>query len=107
MPDCPASSRSGTGMSKNADAGTIPVPEYGGSVRNAPVLDRDTGCRNADAVLGQPSSPLASLVTRIVTRTKFLTKEQSLYAIQYIDVVILGTAIGKGHDKEFPLYVGT
>jgi hypothetical protein len=27
MSDCPASSQSGTGMNKNADAGTIPVPE--------------------------------------------------------------------------------
>ncbi len=25
--DCPASSKSGTGMNKNADAGTSPVPE--------------------------------------------------------------------------------
>jgi hypothetical protein len=27
MSDCPASSQSGTGMNKNADAGTIPIPE--------------------------------------------------------------------------------
>jgi hypothetical protein len=27
MPDCPASSQSGTGMRKTNDAGTDPVPE--------------------------------------------------------------------------------
>jgi hypothetical protein len=27
MPDCPASSQSGTGLRKNNDAGTNPVPE--------------------------------------------------------------------------------
>ncbi len=37
MSDCPASSQSGTGMNKNADAGTSLVPDW------------DTGCWNADA----------------------------------------------------------
>jgi hypothetical protein len=27
MPDCPASSQSGTGLKKTNDAGTVPVPE--------------------------------------------------------------------------------
>ncbi len=47
--DCPASSQSGTGMNKSADAGISPVPKYGDPVRyrNAPVPDWDTGCRNA------------------------------------------------------------
>jgi hypothetical protein len=29
MPDCTASGQSGTGMNKNADAGSCPVPEKG------------------------------------------------------------------------------
>ncbi len=51
MSDSPVSSQSGTGMNKNANAGTIPGPELGDPVwyRNAPIPDRNTGCRNADA----------------------------------------------------------
>ncbi len=29
MPDCPASGQSGTGMNKDANAGTSPVPDKG------------------------------------------------------------------------------
>ncbi len=52
------SSQSGTGMNRNADYVTSPVPELGDPVRfrNAPLpefsgTDWDTGCRNADAQL--------------------------------------------------------
>jgi hypothetical protein len=51
MPDFPASDQSCTGIKKNSDAGTLPVPEKGNTVlyRNAPVPDReDAGRRNAD-----------------------------------------------------------
>jgi hypothetical protein len=41
VPACPASGQTGTGMNKNADAGTILVPEQGDSIRyrHAPVSD--------------------------------------------------------------------
>ncbi len=51
MPDCTAFGQSGTGMNKNTDAGSSPVPEQGSPVRyqNAPVPEWDAGCRNTDA----------------------------------------------------------
>jgi len=48
MPDCPESGQSGSGMGKNSDAATSPVPDKGdlGRYQNAAVLDR---CRNTNA----------------------------------------------------------
>jgi hypothetical protein len=38
MPDCPASNESDTGMKKNSDAGTSPVPQLGDPVRHGNVF---------------------------------------------------------------------
>ncbi len=53
MPDCPASDQSGTGMKKNNDAGTDPVPDQAGAVRHffGPIPELNNGCRNADAAV--------------------------------------------------------
>jgi hypothetical protein len=53
MPDCPASDQSGTGMKKNNNAGTDPVPDQAGAVRHffGPIPELNNGCQNADAAV--------------------------------------------------------
>ncbi len=51
MPDCLASSQSGTGLKKTNDAGTGPVLDKAYTVQHflGPVPDYNSGCRNDDA----------------------------------------------------------
>jgi hypothetical protein len=59
MSDCPASSQSGTGMNRNADAGTSPVPEKWDPVRYRNAQDRaeiqDAGMPMPAASTSMPS----------------------------------------------------
>jgi hypothetical protein len=59
MLDSSASAQSGTGINKNADAGTSQVPE------------RDTGCQNADA--DAQLWPLLSISLHLFSQREFPT----------------------------------
>ncbi len=59
MVDSSASAQSGTGINKNADAGTSQVPE------------RDTGCQNADADADAQLWPLLSISLHFFSQREF------------------------------------
>jgi hypothetical protein len=66
MPDCPASSQSGTGLKKANDAGTGPVPDYAHTVRHFLVRYRT---KIQDAGMPMPalvsSMPMPSYVNNL------------------------------------------
>ncbi len=68
MSDCPASGQSGTGMNKNADTGTSPVPESGDTVLYRRELRYRTEIQDAGMPMTEAvtSMPMHSYGTYIV-----------------------------------------